>query len=70
MIGVVIGAALLFVIIVAIVIARVRDSAAQTHARQLDQRVRSAERQIHEIGQRTRAAIIEEARRRQQQGRP
>ena len=67
MIGIIIIGAVLFIIVVAIAIASLRDTAGQTHARQLDQRVRSAERQIHDIGQRTRAAIIQEAERRQQQ---
>ncbi len=70
MIGVIIIATIVLVVVVATVIACIWDSGAQAQARQLDHRVQSAEQQIHEIGQRTRAAIIEEARRRQQQGEP
>ena len=66
-IGVIIIASMVvFIIVVAVAIASVRGSAARAQERQLDRRVRSAEQQIHEIGQRTRAAIIAEARRRQQ----
>jgi hypothetical protein len=65
-IGAVIIVVLLVALVVALALACAQDSAAQAHARQLDRRVRSAEQQIHEIGQRTRAAIIAEARRRQQ----
>lgn len=39
-------------------------------ARQLERRVRAAERQIHDIGHRTRKMLMEEARRQQRQGRP
>lgn len=63
-------AMIVFVVVVATVIACTQDSGAQAQARQLDQRVHAAERQIHEIGERTRASIIAEARRRQQQGEP
>jgi hypothetical protein len=69
-IGVVIIAVILFVIVVVIALAGMGGGAAQADARQLDRRVQSAERQIHEIGQRTREAIIAEARRRQRQGEP
>jgi cytochrome c-type biogenesis protein CcmH/NrfG len=42
--------------------------AAERSRQETQRRAQSAERQIHEIGQRTREAIIAEARRRQQQG--
>jgi hypothetical protein len=69
-VAVIIIATIVFVIAVAALVACGQDTAAQAQARQLDRRVHSAEQQIHVIGQRTRAAIIAEARRRQQQGKP
>jgi hypothetical protein len=70
-IGVIIALMLLVVIVAAAVIASALERAdVEARARQLDRRVHSAEHQIHEIGQRTREAIIAEAKRRQQHGGP
>lgn len=41
---------------------------ASVRARQLERRVRAAERQIHDIGCRTRKALMEEASRQKRQG--
>ena len=63
---IVIGMLVLFVVIVAVVVANRVDNAAQV--RELDYRTHAAQRQVHQIGERTRAAIRAEALRRRQQG--
>jgi hypothetical protein len=58
-----------FIVLAGVILAIASNERAVGQERQLNARARSAEQQIHEIGERTRAAIIAEARRRQQ-GRP
>jgi type II secretory pathway pseudopilin PulG len=56
------------VVLLTILILMVTEPDTSKRARQLDQRIREAQRQIDEIGRRTRKAILEEIRR--QQGKP
>lgn len=56
---------LVLVVVVVVVIARRQGAAEQGQERA--RQVQAAERRIHEIGERTRSAIIAEARRRQEQ---
>ena len=59
---------IILVVLLTVVLLVASEPDASVRARQLEQRVRAAERQIHDIGCRTRKAIIEEARRQQRQG--
>lgn len=60
-----IGIILTVVLALAFLAASVSDESVQ--ARRLRRRVRAAERQIHDIGRRTRRALLEEAQRQRRQ---